>query len=72
MTNTTQSVTIDVTQLLQHYPVLKLWTAQVNLFEQNATISAKDLDLIHVVDTADEAVAIMDDFYSNYLLKPNF
>ena len=42
------------------------------LLEQNATISAKDLDLIHVVDTADEAVAIMDDFYSNYLLKPNF
>ena len=37
-----------------------------------ATISAKDLDLIHVVDTADEAVAIMDNFYSNYLLKPNF
>ena len=42
------------------------------LLEQNATISAKDLDLIHVVDTAEEAVAIMDDFYSNYLLKPNF
>ena len=42
------------------------------LLEQNATISAKDLELIHVVDTADEAVAIMDDFYSNYLLKPNF
>lgn len=39
VTNTTQSVTIDVTQLLQHYPVLKLWTAQVNLFEQNATIT---------------------------------
>tara|TARA_B110001452_G_scaffold103927_1_gene86223 strand:+ start:550 stop:1662 length:1113 start_codon:yes stop_codon:yes gene_type:complete len=32
VTNTTQSVTIDVTELLQHYPVLKLWTAQVNLF----------------------------------------
>ena len=47
------------------------WIKSV-LLEQNATISAKDLDLIHVVDTADEAVAIMDDFYSNYLLKPNF
>ena len=34
--------------------------------------SAKDLDLIHIVDTPDEAVAILNDFYDNYLLKPNF
>ena len=42
------------------------------LLQKNATISAKDLDLIQVVDTADEAVAILNKFYEDYLMKPNF
>jgi hypothetical protein len=35
-------------------------------------INEKDLDLFRIVDTADEAVAIITEFYSKYLLKPNF
>jgi hypothetical protein len=35
-------------------------------------ISPEDLDLINLVDTADEAVKVIDDFYSKYLLQPNF
>ena len=35
-------------------------------------ISPEDLELYNVVDTADEAVAIIDKFYSKYLLRPNF
>jgi predicted Rossmann-fold nucleotide-binding protein len=35
-------------------------------------ISPEDLDLFKVVDTADEAVKVIVDFYSQYLLKPNF
>ena len=50
---------------------LMAWIKQT-LLDDNATISAKDLDLIHIVDTPDEAVAILNDFYDNYLLKPNF
>jgi len=38
--------------------------------EQN--ISAEDLDLVTLVDTAEEAVDIIDKFYSQYLLSPNF
>jgi len=30
------------------------------------------LELFHMVDTADEAVKIINEFYSKYLLKPNF
>ena len=39
---------------------------------QEGNIGAKDLDLIQLVDTADEAVAIITDFYAKYDIKPNF
>ena len=76
-----EAITLIQTSKSKRFPIVLVRSAFWNglmdwikavLLEQNATISAKDLDLIHVVDTADEAVAIMDDFYSNYLLKPNF
>jgi uncharacterized protein (TIGR00730 family) len=35
-------------------------------------ISEPDLDLFCVVDTATEAVKVIDEFYSKYLLSPNF
>lgn len=35
-------------------------------------ISAKDLDLINIVETPTEAVKVIDEFYSKYLLSPNF
>ncbi|MFY0591616.1 TIGR00730 family Rossman fold protein [Roseivirga sp.] len=35
-------------------------------------ISEKDLDLINLVETPTEAVNVIDDFYSKYLLTPNF
>lgn len=47
------------------------WIKDV-LLEKEATVSAPDLDLIHVVDSVDEVVEIIDDFYSKYLLSPNF
>jgi len=35
-------------------------------------INPEDLKLISVVDTPDEVVHVIDEFYSKYLLKPNF
>ena len=35
-------------------------------------IHEKDLDHFHLVDTSDEAVAVIEEFYNRYLLKPNF
>ncbi len=35
-------------------------------------ISAGDLDLINLVETPTEAVKVIDEFYSKYLLSPNF
>jgi hypothetical protein len=35
-------------------------------------IHAEDLDLFELVDTPEEAVKVIDEFYSKYLLSPNF
>jgi predicted Rossmann-fold nucleotide-binding protein len=35
-------------------------------------ISPEDLDLYNLVDTPEEAVKVIDDFYSRYMLAPNF
>ncbi len=42
------------------------------VLETENNISPKDLDLFKIVDSVDDAVKCIDDFYSNYLLKPNF
>jgi predicted Rossmann-fold nucleotide-binding protein len=35
-------------------------------------ISADDLYLFNLVDSPEDAVKVIDDFYSKYLLSPNF
>ena len=47
------------------------WITKTVLETEN-NISSEDLDLFTLVDTVDDAVKCIDDFYSNYLLKPNF
>lgn len=47
------------------------WITDVVLGKEK-NISEKDLDLFMLVDDIDDAVKCIDDFYSNYLLKPNF
>ena len=47
------------------------WIKDVVL-DKESNISKKDLDLFTLVDSVDDAVKCIDDFYSNYLLRPNF
>ncbi|MFT4980398.1 MAG: hypothetical protein ACI9UR_000233 [Bacteroidia bacterium] len=47
------------------------WIKSTMLGKEN-NVNAKDLDLIQLVDSADEAVQIITDFYSKYSIKPNF
>lgn len=42
------------------------------MLEQEANISAEDLNLFKIVDTADEAVKYIEDFYKSHDLSPNF
>lgn len=47
------------------------WIKKTVLLEEK-NINEEDLDLLRLVDTADEAVREIESFYSRYLLKPNF
>ena len=42
------------------------------MMEQEHNVNEEDLERLHVVDTADEAVKVITKFYAKYLLKPNF
>jgi len=42
------------------------------LLEKYNFISAEDLNLFYLVDDASEAVKVIDEFYSKYLLTPNY
>jgi len=46
------------------------WIKTIMLKEGN--ISESDLDLIHIVDTTEDTIKIINDFYGKYLLRPNF
>ncbi len=42
------------------------------VLEKYKNISPEDMDFFRLVDTSEEAVNVIDEFYSQYLLKPNF
>lgn len=76
-----EAITLIQTNKVAHFPIVLVgkkywegllsWVKQTMLLEEN-NISEKDLELFKVVDTSDEAVVIINEFYSKYLLKPNF
>jgi uncharacterized protein (TIGR00730 family) len=76
-----ESITLIQTNKVAHFPIVLVgqkywegllnWVKQTMLLEEH-NINEKDLDLFRIVDTADEAVVIINEFYSKYLLKPNF
>lgn len=76
-----ESLTLIQTNKIGKFPIVLMsksfwgglidWIKEVML-EANNNINESDLDLFYLADTVDEAVEYIDDFYSNYLLKPNF
>lgn len=76
-----ESITLIQTNKVAHFPIIlvgkKYWEGLMNwvketMLHEEHNINEKDLDLFKIVDTADEAVVIINEFYSKYLLKPNF
>jgi len=76
-----EALTLVQTNKIAHFPIVlagkKYWTGLLDwikstMLHEEHNISAEDLDLFKVVDSADEAVKVIIDFYSQYLLKPNF
>ena len=75
-----EAITLIQTKKIDLFPIIlvgsSFWAGMVTWIKDvlvaEGTISEKDLELISVVDTPDEILYIIDEFYKNYLLKPNF
>ncbi len=76
-----EALTLIQTKKIGRFPIIlvgkKYWTGlidwiQTTVLEAEKNISAPDLKLFSVVETPDEAVRVIEEFYSKYLLKPNF
>jgi uncharacterized protein (TIGR00730 family) len=76
-----EAITLIQTNKRAHFPVImigrKYWEGLMNwvketMLNEERYISPDDLEIFSIVDTADEAVKFINDFYSKYLLRPNF
>lgn len=76
-----ESLTLVQTHKIAQFPVVLVghayWDGLITwlkdtMMQQESNINPMDLELFKIVDTADEAVAHIVEFYSKYLLKPNF
>ena len=76
-----EALTLVQTNKIAHFPVVLVgtdyWKGLISwlketMLEAEHNINPEDLELFKLVDTADEAVKHIVDFYSKYLLKPNF
>jgi hypothetical protein len=75
-----EAVTLIQTKKIGRFPIVLYgreywgglidWLKKTMLAEKN--INPEDLDLFNLVDTPTEAVQVIDEFYSKYLLSPNF
>jgi uncharacterized protein (TIGR00730 family) len=76
-----EALTLVQTNKIGEFPVVlvgkKYWQGLLDwirstMMEKEHNVNEVDLQRVHVVDTADEAVQVITQFYSKYLLKPNF
>jgi uncharacterized protein (TIGR00730 family) len=76
-----EAITLIQTHKIGKFPILlvgsEFWNGMLDwikkvLLEQHGNISESDLDLFHIVDTAEEVVEIINTFYNKHLLSPNF
>jgi uncharacterized protein (TIGR00730 family) len=75
-----EALTLIQTKKIGRFPIVmvgkKFWSGLMDWFKKvlvsEKMIHVEDLDLINLVDTPEEAVAVIDEFYGKYLLSPNF
>ena len=76
-----EAITLIQTKKIAKFPIIlvgtSFWTGLIEwvktvLIEQEQTVSPDDLKLIKIVDTEDEVVEVLDNFYKKYNLQPNF
>nr|WP_246164144.1 TIGR00730 family Rossman fold protein [Xanthovirga aplysinae] len=76
-----EAITLIQTRKIGRFPIVlvgrKFWGGLLDwvktvLLQEETNINKEDLNLFSLVDTPEEAVKVIDDFYSRYLLSPNF
>ncbi len=76
-----EAMTLIQTKKIGRFPIVlvgkEYWAGLFDwirsaMLDMEQNISPADLDLVNLVDDATEAVKVIDDFYSKYLLSPNF
>ena len=76
-----EAITLIQTNKIDKFPIIlvgrEFWSGLIDwvrstLLDSFQNISAGDVDIIQVVDTADEVIEILDEFYEEYNLSPNF
>jgi uncharacterized protein (TIGR00730 family) len=76
-----EAITLIQTKKIGRFPIVlvgkRFWGGMIKWIEdvvlnEEHNINPEDMDLISLVDTPAEAVKVIDDFYSRYLLQPNF
>lgn len=76
-----EAFTLIQTQKIAKFPIVlygrEFWTGLMDWIKEvvlgkEKNVSPDDLNLITIVDTPDEAVKVIMDFYDKYLHKPNF
>ncbi len=76
-----EALTLIQTKKIGRFPIVLVgkdyweglfkWIKEMVL-TQEKNVNAEDLDLVSLVDNPTDAVKVIDDFYSKYLLSPNF
>lgn len=76
-----EAITLIQTKKIGKFPIILVgtdfWAGLIDwiekvVLEKYSNISPNDMKLIKLVDTADEVVDIVDEFYKKYNLTPNF
>ena len=76
-----EAITLIQTHKIDKFPIILVGTEfwgglvewiKTTLLDSFQNISPADIDLVQVVDTEDEVIDILDKFYDEYNLSPNF
>ena len=75
-----EALTLVQTDKLVHFPIILVdsdyWAGLITWIQErmleDKNIGKEDMDIFHIVDTAEDAVKIIDEFYKKYSLQPNF
>jgi uncharacterized protein (TIGR00730 family) len=76
-----EAITLIQTKKIGKFPIIlvgtEFWNGIIDwikttLLDKYNNVSEKDLDLFKIVDSADEVIKIINDFYNKHHLSPNF